>query len=94
MERFREDLGCGCSSGGNIAIGYFEVARESGSRLCRIALWDYYKAAQETGSKTVPKFHWHNSDQSHVQTRSKRAIGKSKRRAQGFDIFISIVELY
>lgn len=58
MERFREDLGCVCSSGGNIAIGYFEVARESGSRLRRIALWDYYKAAQETGSKTVPKFHW------------------------------------
>ena len=94
MERFREDLGCACSSGGNIAIGYFEVARESGSRLRRIALWDYYKAGRKLGQKQSQNSTGHNSDQSHVQPRSKRATGKSKRRTQGFDIFISIVELY
>ena len=94
MERFREDLGCACSSGGNIAIGYFEVARESGSRLCRIALWDYYKAAQETGSTTVPKFHWTQFRPVARATSIQTGNRQNKRRAQGFDIFISIVELY
>ena len=47
--------------------------------------------SHELGQKQSQNSTGHNSDQSHVQPRSKRA---SKRRAQGFDIFISIAELY
>lgn len=81
-------------SQGRVDRGYVELHCGTFLMTFIAFLIGYYKAAQETGSKIVPKFHCgHNSDQSHVQP-PNGPIGKSKRRAQGFDIFISIDKLY
>ena len=96
MERVREDLGCACSCGRNIesTLAILRSQGRVGRGYVELHCGTIRKLRRKLGQKQSQNSIGHNSDQSHVQPRSKRAIGKSKRRAQGFDIFISIVKLY